>query len=305
MLYVLGRFFESPAQVFVNTVNTVGVMGKGIAKEFKRLYPEMFHRYREYCESGSMSIGKLMLYKTQHKWILNFPTKQHWRQPSKLEYLEQGLKKFKDTYAQKNITSIAFPQLGCGNGELDWNDVRPLMERYLDRLPIDVFVYLYDKHTYPPEHRIPKETEEWLRSEPESLPYSEVWHDLCQIVRSKSSFAYFSNNERFRAEIKDVEHLLLIDHEKQWLVEPEQLKDLWGRFRTQGYCTKSSFPVELNGAIDALMSVFSELNYVTKVEVKDTRESDYEEKQSAIFLEPRIPLRLDRSVEPICDLVEA
>ena len=71
-----------------------------------------------------------------------FPTKQNWRNPSKIEYIEDGLLKFVNTYAEKNISSIAFPRLGCGNGELDWNEVRPVMEKYLKPLPIDVYIYL-------------------------------------------------------------------------------------------------------------------------------------------------------------------
>ena len=140
--YVSGNLFDSPAQVFVNAVNTVGVMGKGIAKEFKERYPEMFHRYQALCESGEISIGKLWLYKTPDKWILNFPTKKHWRQPSRLEYIEAGLARFVESYSDYGIYSIAFPALGCGHGGLDFDSqVRPLMEKYLSDLPIDIFVY--------------------------------------------------------------------------------------------------------------------------------------------------------------------
>lgn len=90
--YVEQNIFESPAQVIVNTVNTVGVMGKGIAKDFKKYYPEMFKEYQRYCEIGALEVGKLWLYKTPNKWVLNFPTKKHWRNPSRLEYIESGLK---------------------------------------------------------------------------------------------------------------------------------------------------------------------------------------------------------------------
>lgn len=156
--YVVGDLFQSPARVLVNTVNTVGVMGKGIAKDFKTIYPEMFKRYQALCENNSFDIGQLWLYKTPHKWILNFPTKRHWRQPSKLEYVEEGLRKFVASYVDQGITSIAFPTLGCGNGELNWEkEVRPLMEKYLNNLPIDVYVYLYDKTRNKMEHKNVKE----------------------------------------------------------------------------------------------------------------------------------------------------
>ena len=153
--YVSGNLFDSPAQVLVNTVNTVGVMGKGIAKEFKEIYPEMFNRYQALCESGDFSIGKLWLYKTPNKWILNFPTKKDWRQPSRPEYIQVGLAKFVESYSDFGIHSIAFPALGCGNGELDFDSqVRPQMEKHLSDLPIDIFVYLYEGDPFV-EHRAP------------------------------------------------------------------------------------------------------------------------------------------------------
>lgn len=127
LVYVNQDIFKSPAQVLVNTVNTVGVMGKGIAKRYKEVYPEMYNQYRDLCENNLLQIGKLWLYKTDTKWVLNFPTKKHWRNPSKLEYIESGLQKFVSTYEEKKITSISFPQLGVGNGGLDWEkQVKPL-----------------------------------------------------------------------------------------------------------------------------------------------------------------------------------
>jgi len=119
-------------------------MGKGLALAFKKQYPEMFTRYHQLCEDNQFSIGQLWLYKSRDKWILNFPTKQDWRQKSNLVDIEAGLNKFVMTYEQRMIQSISFPQLGSGNGGLDWEkEVRPLMERYLDRIPIDVQVHMY------------------------------------------------------------------------------------------------------------------------------------------------------------------
>lgn len=142
ILYVQGDLLQSPAQTLVNTVNTVGVMGKGIALEFKHLFPAMAIQYRELCERGQLDIGQLWLYKGYSKWVLNFPTKKHWQQPSQVSYIEAGLEKFVEVYNQWGIHSIAFPHLGCGNGHLDFEtQVRPLMEYYLKPLPIDVFIY--------------------------------------------------------------------------------------------------------------------------------------------------------------------
>jgi O-acetyl-ADP-ribose deacetylase (regulator of RNase III) len=154
LLYVKSNIFDSPAQTIVNAVNTVGVMGKGIAQEFKKRYPDMFERYREFCKRGDIDIGRLYLYRSPNKWVLNFPTKRHWRQPSKAEYIERGLDKFVRTYTQQGITSISFPQLGTGNGGLDWNRaVRPMMEEYLVDLPIPVYIHSVAKPTdFVPEH---------------------------------------------------------------------------------------------------------------------------------------------------------
>lgn len=160
--YVNDDLFESQAMVLVNTVNTVGVMGKGIAKEFKRQYPEMFEEYLRKCANGSLDIGKLWLYKASHKWILNFPTKKHWRNKSRVEYIEAGLKEFAEIHASEEIESISFPMLGCGNGGLDWNSqVKPLMEKYLGRLPIDISIHQYqpdlrdEAHTQPLQLALP------------------------------------------------------------------------------------------------------------------------------------------------------
>ena len=148
--YVVGDLFTSPAKVLVNTVNTVGVMGKGIAYDFKRIYPEMFEEYQKLCKQKKFNVGQLWLYKTPHKWILNFPTKKHWRGKSKMEYIEAGLQKFVDTYDSKGMLSVSFPMLGCGNGGLDWEkQVQPLMENYLADLPIDIFIHIGTKPCFP------------------------------------------------------------------------------------------------------------------------------------------------------------
>lgn len=141
IIYVAGDLLKSNAQTLVNAVNTVGVMGKGVALTFKQAYPEMFTQYQALCAAKQFQVGSLWLYKSPDKWVLNFPTKTHWRSPSKLEYIEAGLQKFREIYFQMSITSIAFPRLGCGAGGLDWeSQVRPLMERYLSALPIEITI---------------------------------------------------------------------------------------------------------------------------------------------------------------------
>ena len=141
--YLASDLLQNPAQVLVNAVNTVGVMGKGIALEFKRIYPDMFKEYQVLCKEGKFEVGQLWLYKTPQKWVLNFPTKRDWRDKSRIEYIEAGLKRFVEIYKPEGITSISFPRLGCGLGGLNWeNEVHPLMESYLSLLPVEVFIHV-------------------------------------------------------------------------------------------------------------------------------------------------------------------
>jgi O-acetyl-ADP-ribose deacetylase (regulator of RNase III) len=135
--------FDSTARTIVNPVNCVGIMGKGLALAVKNRYPEVFDKYVIACHSGNLGIGKLQLVKTADRWILNFPTKKHWRGPSKLEFIEAGLKKFVTTYRRRHIAAVAFPQLGCGHGGLKWEEVEPLMRRFLEALDnIEIFFCL-------------------------------------------------------------------------------------------------------------------------------------------------------------------
>lgn len=146
---ITGNIFASQCQTLVNTVNCDGVMGAGIALEFKLRIPEMFDRYAEHCRAGRINIGSLWLYKPpsdarEQRWTLNFPTKRHWKYPSKVEYLEAGLEKFLETYQQKGIQSIAFPVLGATNGRLAEEVSLEVMQRYLSQCDLPVEIYRYD-----------------------------------------------------------------------------------------------------------------------------------------------------------------
>lgn len=139
---LIGDIFKSDAQTLVNTVNCVGVMGKGIALEFKKRFPEMFKDYSEKCKANKIQVGTLYYYDDMfNNSILNFPTKNHWRSPSKLEDVISGLDYFIAHYQEWGITSIAFPPLGCGNGGLDWKVVGPIM--YQKLLPLDIDIKIY------------------------------------------------------------------------------------------------------------------------------------------------------------------
>lgn len=161
--YKQGNLFDSNCQTLVCTVNCEGVMGKGIALEFKKKFSAMFSAYRATCIYSNIQLkhgGDLWLFcysdleqltiwdtdgnlnKGRQSRILCFATKEKWRNPSKLEWIECGLQKVKSFVTTYNITSIAFPKLGCTNGGLDWMDVKPLMEKYLNKLDIPVEIYV-------------------------------------------------------------------------------------------------------------------------------------------------------------------
>lgn len=143
IIYKSGDLLKSETQTHVNTVNCVGAMGKGIALQFKKAYPEMFKVYKKTCNNGMLRPGMLQLWKGDKVWVLNFPTKDHWRNRSELSYIEEGLQKFVASYKAKGIQSIAFPKLGCNNGGLDWErQVKGLMEHYLKDLDILVEIYV-------------------------------------------------------------------------------------------------------------------------------------------------------------------
>ena len=134
-------FDNQLTNVYVNPVNTVGVSGAGLAKEFKVRYPVAQSLYEARCRSG-FRIGELMFVRERNDMVVYFPTKIHWRQPSQLEYIERGLERFVKEYARFNMSSVAFPALGCGLGGLNWqDDVLPLMLKVLAN--VDLLVYLH------------------------------------------------------------------------------------------------------------------------------------------------------------------
>lgn len=136
---VAGDLFESGCEAVVNTVNTVGTMGKGLAEAFKGRYPANFEAYRLACERGEVRTGRMFV--TEHfdmfgpRWLINFPTKQHWSYPSRMEWIETGLVDLARVIEERRIRSIAVPALGCSNGGLRWTDVRPRIEQALGSLP--------------------------------------------------------------------------------------------------------------------------------------------------------------------------
>ena len=144
--FLQGNLLDAQTAAIVNTVNTVGVMGKGIALMFKEAFPENFRAYDAACKRKEVIVGRMFVTENLAldgpRWIINFPTKQHWRQPSKLEWIVEGLEDLRRVIVENHISSIALPPLGCGNGGLDWDAVRPVIEDALDDLSdVEILVF--------------------------------------------------------------------------------------------------------------------------------------------------------------------
>lgn len=296
--YVQGSLFSSPADVLVNTVNLVGVMGKGIAKEFKRIYPEMFREYRIVCERGELQIGTMHYWHGRNKSILNFPTKRHWRSRSQVEDIRKGLTTFAQTYDQLAVKSIAFPQLGCGNGELDWNsEVRPVMEEILGTLPIEVFIHLYDGGDGFIEHNEPEKMKAWLRTDPRELPFSELWADLLARIAVRA----IENSEQiWTVGVTNPEEESVVRFSNRRLnlvaqVDIEEIRNIWQQLRSYGFVGDSELPLI---ASEPLIELLCELDYIRRAQfwrMKDKSRSYVPTQTSG---EPEFGLQLILAASP-------
>ena len=195
MIIKIGNIFDSHSKTLVNTVNCVGIMGKGIARDFKDKYPLMFKDYVQRCKAGDIKPGHPYYYSDLcGTSIINFPTKDHWRSPSKLSYIVDGLNWFRENYEELGITSIAFPPLGCGNGGLTWALVGPIMYTKLVDLPIDIEIYA-------PYGTNPSElSEEFLRNNvirsskevigDKKLPFNKYWLLVLYVIQKLNQDRY-------------------------------------------------------------------------------------------------------------------
>jgi len=189
-----GDILTADVEALVNTVNTVGAMGKGIALKFRHAYPEMFAEYQRLCADGEINIGVMHVYDlasmVNPRYIINFPTKQHWRSPSKIEFVKAGLADLVVKIQQLGIRSIAIPPLGCGSGGLNWNDVKPVIEQALSEVP-DVVAWVY-----PPQAKFDQAAFSTPVARPEMTPsrakvlailnrYLELGYDLTLIEIQK------------------------------------------------------------------------------------------------------------------------
>jgi len=157
-----GNLLDADVEALVNTVNTVGVMGKGIALQFKKAFPDNFEAYKREVDAGRLEIGRVFVYQvggiTNPRYIINFPTKKHWRERSRIEFIREGLKSLVEAIRTFNISSIAIPPLGCGNGGLNWDEVRPLIEEAMAQVP-NVRALVYEPAGTPPAEQMVNRTE--------------------------------------------------------------------------------------------------------------------------------------------------
>jgi O-acetyl-ADP-ribose deacetylase (regulator of RNase III) len=144
--YTRGNLLDAPSEALVNAVNEIGVMGKGIALMFREAFPDNAREYELAANAGNVRVGRVLATRNSlllgPRWIIHFPTKKHWRQPSKMEWVRTGLSDLVRVVHENGIRSIALPPLGCGNGGLDWSRVRAEIEAAAAHLPdVEVIVY--------------------------------------------------------------------------------------------------------------------------------------------------------------------
>ena len=271
--YVYGDLFTSPARVLVNTVNTVGTMGAGLAKDFKRYYPQMFTAYKDLCERDQLDVGQLMLYRTLHKWLLNFPTKKHFRANSKPEYIEVGLQKFATIFSAQDITSASFPQLGTGN--LDWQtQVKPLMEAYLEPLPIPIYVHIHQPDA--PDAQRPtistRTMRDWLHGQPLNETFDAFYDALVQATQRKRQFiAWDSAGTTFEVHAQPrsgrgrVSMKLNPGRGKSLYLSQSMLLDLWHYLRRAGYVLPQNLPAGLDAHAAYALALLAELDTMQQV----------------------------------------
>jgi O-acetyl-ADP-ribose deacetylase (regulator of RNase III) len=157
-----GSLLDADAEALVNTVNCVGVMGKGIALQFKQAFPDNFQQYAKACRAKNVKLGQMFVVDTHQlvnpKYIINFPTKNHWKGKSRLEDIRRGMQDLVKEIKVRGIRSVAVPPLGCGNGGLEWSDVAPIITGALTSIP-DVHVFLFEPHGAPDADSMPVATD--------------------------------------------------------------------------------------------------------------------------------------------------
>lgn len=237
-------------------------MGKGIAKAFKQREPKMFTAYKSICDQKLLEPGKLWLWRGSEQWILNFPTKKHWRSPSRMEWVEAGLEKLANTYEAQGVTDVAFPKLGCGNGGLEWEEVKPLMERYLSGLSIPVFIHDYTKDIGLPEHL------ELLAVEVRKSVNDLSFHSFVSALKSITRLApKLRLDDEHEFEIRFSNDVLGIQtREHDWSFEEDDLRGVWLSLQN-GLVTKEKAGWTAKGAAVPLLTLMQLLPDIRAVQI--------------------------------------
>lgn len=237
-----GDIFTSPAQTLVNPVNTVGTMSAGLSQGFKRLFPTMFEAYRQACQADEFSPGQLLLYRTPHKWVLNFPTRRHWRAVVRLETIEQGLLKFAAGFAEQGIVSVSFPLLG--EETLGWEQVRPLFTSILGHLPLMIYLHPQAEQT-PLSAQVLRR---WLAAPPTTPSFAAWWRDLLRHLRREPHL--LAQDVAYQAVLpkegqKPSLRLQPPTGEALYLSE-SALRELWAYVTQVGYVLPHALPQQLD-----------------------------------------------------------
>ena len=267
LIYRRTSILESSSQTLVNTVNCVGVMGKGLAQAFKERDPQMFQAYKRICDQRLLEPGTLWLWRGSPNWVLNFPTKRHWRQPSKVEWIEIGLEKFVSAYQSQGISEVSFPKLGCGNGGLEWDDVRPVMERYLGALPIKVYIHDFTKDIGLPEH-LETIAGAVLRASSIEPSFEAFLQSLHQLVNlGGEQLVELGSKAPFRAAMTANDTLAIDAGNAHWQFEEDALRGVWLALQS-GIVTKELAAWTARDAGLQMVSLLSLLPGVRPIEIQ-------------------------------------
>lgn len=263
---------DSKAQTIVNTVNTVGVMGKGIAAAFKKKFPDMYEGYKAHCDSGVFLAGTSWLWKGNDQWVLNFATKKHWRNPSRMDYLESGLLEFREKFDDWSIREIAFPRLGCGNGGLKWDDVRPLMVEHLNDLPITVYIHDFEKNIGFPEHSDDGDDDKLpLFASSDPVNFDNFCDDIKRLVeRHNGELETFKYAQNFCLSISDEFEISLADKANTVVANKDDLFQIWSQL---GHSPVSRFDLPESAYKNAMVifSTLSQLSYIRTINLADQK----------------------------------
>lgn len=251
----------SKAQTVVNTVNTVGVMGKGLAAAFKERFPDMFSEYKALCGRGELKPGSFWLWKGPDQWVLNFATKKHWRNPSKIEYVRNGLLEFRERYATLGIREITFPRLGCGNGGLNWAEVRPLMVDLLHDLPITVYIHDFEYPIGQPEHDLP------LMQVSEPVSFEAFCRDLREVIcQRQGQMSALRLSKTFFVELDESFDLRDTRNSRDLLATEEDLFRIWSLL-LEVPVSRFDLPDTAHNHALRVFSLLAELPYIRPINI--------------------------------------